>query len=154
MNVKIIEKQLDEVADLIFRMDLAIFTIPRIHLAAKTVQDIYDFAKGCKIFLAYENNKPIGYIIYFIDQKIEIRGFGVLSEYQGRGIGTTLIQFVLGKFPKNTIYLVTHPENAQALHVYQKLGFTITGRKENYYGDGEPRVILEKKYDKRMAITL
>lgn len=42
------------------------------------------------------------------------------------------------------IDLVTHPENTKAIRLYESLGFKIAERKENYYGDGEPRVVLVK----------
>jgi len=39
------------------------------------------------------------------------------------------------------IELVTHPDNP-ALKLYESLGFTVESRKENYWGDGEPRLVL------------
>jgi ribosomal protein S18 acetylase RimI-like enzyme len=33
----------------------------------------------------------------------------------------------------------------QAMGLYQSFGFRVIERKENYYGDGEPRNILELK---------
>lgn len=38
--------------------------------------------------------------------------------------------------------LVTHPENRSALELYSSLGFKVEARQENYFGDGEPRLVL------------
>lgn len=149
-DVIIKEVQLVDTAELIFRMDLAIFTKPRVHLAARTIDDIYDFLKDCTIYFAYSGDEAVGYIGCLTDksQKVEITGMGVMPAHQGKGVGTKLLRFVLKKFSDNTLYLVAHPENDQALRVYKKVGFNITGRKENYYGDGEPRAVLELKRKK------
>ena len=48
------------------------------------------------------------------------------------------------------IELVTHPQNTAALKLYSKYGFIVTGQKENYYGDGEPRLILTKVNKKKL----
>lgn len=144
-DITIKEVQLEDTAELIFRMDIAIFTKPRVHLAARTIDDINDFLKDCAIYFAYSDDGVVGYIGCLVDksQHVEITGMGVMPAHQGKGIGTKLLRFALKKFPNNKVYLVAHPENDQALHVYKKVGFTITGRKENYYGDGEPRAVLE-----------
>jgi len=41
-----------------------------------------------------------------------------------------------------TIWLITHPLNTPAILLYLKNGFQITGWKDNYYGDSEPRIIF------------
>jgi ribosomal-protein-alanine N-acetyltransferase len=38
--------------------------------------------------------------------------------------------------------LVTHPQNDIALKLYTSLGFKVESREENYFGDGEPRLVL------------
>jgi ribosomal-protein-alanine N-acetyltransferase len=73
---------------------------------------------------------------------VYISGMIVRPEYQGRGLATKAIQEVLAKHhDAKRIDLVTHPDNP-ALNLYESLGFKIEGRKENYFGDGEPRLVL------------
>ncbi|MBU1292755.1 GNAT family N-acetyltransferase [Patescibacteria group bacterium] len=89
---------------------------------------------------------PVGSIAY--EEKspdhIYISGIIVRTEYQGRGIATNAIKGVLAKYPDaERIDLVTHPDNP-ALKLYEGLGFTVEERKENYWGDGEPRLVLAK----------
>ena len=42
------------------------------------------------------------------------------------------------------IDLVTHPDNAAAIALYGTLGFEVESRKENYFGDGEPRLVMRR----------
>lgn len=54
-------------------------------------------------------------------------------------------QFMV-KIPNvSKVWLVTHPDNAAAIGLYESLGFKITERKENYFGNGTPRVIMVKE---------
>ena len=97
-----------------------------------------------------ENNIDIGYLaISEIDQKIklEIRSIAVKPEFQTIGIGTTMMQYAELKAKQKNIsnlLLATSPNNIIALSFYKKLGYKITKSAENYYGDGTPRLILEK----------
>jgi ribosomal protein S18 acetylase RimI-like enzyme len=40
--------------------------------------------------------------------------------------------------------LVVHPDNIGAIKLYNSLGFETESLKENYFGDGEPRLIMIK----------
>ncbi|MDB5236983.1 MAG: acetyltransferase [Parcubacteria group bacterium] len=103
-------------------------------LAENTVEIIRlgDIAVGS---IAYEEKSP---------NHIYISGIIVRPEYQGRGIATNATQSVLKKYPDaERIDLVTHPENP-ALKLYESLGFKVEERKENYWGDGEPRLVLAR----------
>jgi ribosomal-protein-alanine N-acetyltransferase len=85
--------------------------------------------------IAYEEKSP---------DHIYISGIIVRPEYQGKGIATTAIKEVLAKYPDaERVDLVTHPDNP-ALKLYESLGFVVEERKENYWGDGEPRLVLAR----------
>jgi len=63
--------------------------------------------------------------------------------FQGQGIGREAVLFRLEKLKGvKRVWLVTHPENFKIINLYQSLGFKIEKRLENYFGDGEPRIIL------------
>ena len=51
-----------------------------------------------------------------------------------------LLELVKG----NQVYMITHPKNIAAIILYLKNGFEIASWKENCYGDGEPRLILQR----------
>ncbi len=83
--------------------------------------------------LSYEEKGP---------EHIYISGLVVRPEFQGRGIARSALEQLLSKYPNaKRVDLVTHPDNP-ALKLYESLGFNIESRKENYWGDGEPRLTL------------
>ncbi len=75
-----------------------------------------------------------------------ISGLVISPEFQGMGIGRETIRLILEELKDvKIIELVTHPENEVAIKLYLSFGFIIKSRKENYFGDGEPRIIMVKK---------
>ena len=43
------------------------------------------------------------------------------------------------------IRLTVRPENVVAIHLYRSVGFLVIEQRKNYYGDGETRLLLERK---------
>jgi ribosomal protein S18 acetylase RimI-like enzyme len=75
-----------------------------------------------------------------------IDGFAIDPKFQKQGIGRETIRLLLEELKNmKRIELVTHPENTGALKIYLSFGFVIKERKENYFGDGEPRIELVKE---------
>jgi ribosomal protein S18 acetylase RimI-like enzyme len=71
---------------------------------------------------------------------------------QGQGIARAAMEFLLERnHAAPRIELVTHPENAAALRLYGSLGFVVEGRRENCFGDGEPRLLLARGKRKQIA---
>ncbi|MCU0652751.1 MAG: GNAT family N-acetyltransferase [Candidatus Pacebacteria bacterium] len=99
-----------------------------------------------KIYLFKLGDKTIGHLSLKIDEKgAHLGGFAVEPEYQGKGYGREGLRLVLEAVKDvPRIDLVTHPENSKSIHLYQSYGFEIVERRENYWGDGEPRVVLVK----------
>ncbi len=94
-------------------------------------------------YLIKEGEEITGLITY--EQRspdhIYISGLAVKPEYQGRGIARSALTRLLSEHPDTKRFdLVTHPDGP-GLKLYQALGFQVEERKENYYGDGGPRVI-------------
>ena len=72
-----------------------------------------------------------------------LSGLAIDPRFQGQGIGREASKLILNKLKDiKRINIITHPDNAVALKLYQSLGFIIESRKENYYSDGEPRLVL------------
>ena len=68
--------------------------------------------------------------------------------YRRQGIARAAMSFILEKCKgAHRIDLVTHPENKNALQLYASLGFKVESRRENFFGDGEPRLVLALKGD-------
>jgi ribosomal protein S18 acetylase RimI-like enzyme len=77
------------------------------------------------------------------DRSAYISNVAVDPFYRRQGIARAAMVFLLGKCRKlNRVKLVVHPENEPALRLYSALGFRTESRKENYFGDGEPRLVL------------
>jgi ribosomal protein S18 acetylase RimI-like enzyme len=103
-----------------------------------------DLKKG-SVLLIKKGNEVIGTISYHIreDKNAYISGFVIDKKYRGEGFGREALEQVLMAVkdaPK--VELITHPNNSSALQLYTSFGFKIIERKENYYGNGESRVVL------------
>ncbi len=78
-------------------------------------------------------------------EHVYVSGLVVTPSFQGQGIARKVMQMVLEELKGvKRIDLVTHPENQKAIDLYTSLGFKIESRKENYFGDGEPRIVLAR----------
>lgn len=76
---------------------------------------------------------------------VYINNFAVDPRYQRRGIARAALEKILKETQNVTrLELCTHPDNVPALNLYMSYGFVIESRVENYFGDGEPRLILAK----------
>ncbi|MEK7100649.1 MAG: GNAT family N-acetyltransferase [Patescibacteria group bacterium] len=100
--------------------------------------------QGNSVFLLKNGEDIVGSISY--EEKspnhLYISGIVVRPEFQGKGIAKAALQRVLDEHQDaKRIDLVTHPENP-ALQLYESLGFKVESRHENYWGEGEPRLVL------------
>ena len=77
---------------------------------------------------------------------MHFNGLTVVHTHRRKGIASWAIQNILDNIKnKKTINLVVHPKNTAAILVYLKAGFVVDGWKDNFFGDGEPRLSLVKK---------
>jgi len=98
-----------------------------------------------KVFMIKRGGELVGNASYEHqgDGVYYISGLAIMPDFQRMGIGREVLEKILGDLKDaKKIELVTHPDNAPALALYQKSGFKIESRRENYFGDGEPRLIL------------
>lgn len=142
-NIFIKKAKIEEIGEDLFYIDNVAFNRD-FDLKARSVKEEVDYLKNSEIYVAYEGEKNIGFIAYEDKQRsVEIMSLAVIPEYQKKGIGKLLINEVLDKLKTRKILLVTHPKNTPAIILYLKVGFEIYGFKENYYGDGQPRLLLK-----------
>ncbi len=131
----------------LFHIDNAAFNRD-FDLKARSVKEEVDYLQNSEVYVAYEGAKNIGFIAYENKKdSAEIISLAVIPEYQKKGIGKLLLDHVLSALKNRKIDLVTHPRNTPAIILYLKLGFEIYGLKENYYGDGQPRLLLRNYKD-------
>lgn len=79
------------------------------------------------------------------DGSVYISNVVVDPAHRGRGYARAALSYALEmnrRAPRAD--LVTHPENEHALRLYGSLGFRVESRHENYFGDGESRLVLAR----------
>ncbi|WP_299564061.1 ribosomal protein S18-alanine N-acetyltransferase [uncultured Mycolicibacterium sp.] len=63
----------------------------------------------------------------------EVHTIGVDPAYQGRGIGRRLMQAMLDFAAGGVVFLEVRTDNAPAIALYERFGFTIVGLRKRYY---------------------
>jgi ribosomal protein S18 acetylase RimI-like enzyme len=79
------------------------------------------------------------------DGSAYISDIAVIPAERGRGLGRAVTEYVLDivkDYPR--VDLVTHPKNP-AQNLYKSLGFEVEREVPNYFGDGEPRLVMVLK---------
>lgn len=98
-------------------------------------------------FIEYEG-KIVGSLAYEIkgESHAYFSGFVVRPEFQRKGIAREAFNQLLAGELKDMkrVDLVTHPHNTPAIMLYLSLGFIIESWKDNYFGDGEPRIFMAR----------
>lgn len=119
---------------------------PTYHALASKEEFLKEISEW-KTYLFKLGGKIIGHISFQTRENgsVHFGGLAIDPEYQGKSYGRQASELV-AKILKNVskFDLVVHPDNIKAINLYKSFGFEIIERQENYYGDGQPRVILEK----------
>ncbi len=140
-----LERMTDKDVDEFFALDQKV-AVPRMYNPNETIEKALEEIRDNELFFIKKGSERVGMIAYQKkpDGSAYISNMAVLPEYRGEGIARTAMEMILdmiGMVPR--IWLVVHPENV-ALNLYTSLGFVEEKRVENYYGDGEPRLVLAK----------
>jgi ribosomal protein S18 acetylase RimI-like enzyme len=99
------------------------------------------------VYLIEKDGVVVGDISYELkkDNHAYLSGFAIIPEFQGQGIGREALTKVLKELKDvRRVDLATHPHNIPAIRLYLSFGFIIESWKDNYFGDGEPRIVLAK----------
>jgi ribosomal protein S18 acetylase RimI-like enzyme len=114
-----------------------------------TIQEVDEWVleaiKAGPVYIIKKDQTVVGNVAYEIKSPTHacITSITVLPEFQRQGIAREVMEHILNEIGNvERIDLVTHPDNFKAINLYKSLGFTIESKKENYYGDGEPRVVM------------
>jgi ribosomal protein S18 acetylase RimI-like enzyme len=81
------------------------------------------------------------------EDAMEVLNICIDPAFQRQGYGKIIMLFaekLAREFGKPKIKLVTSPKNKPAIAFYNSLGYAIIKKIKNYYGNGEPRYVLEK----------
>ena len=107
-------------------------------------KEIEEWLESDTIYLIKNKDIIMGSISYEVKdaENVYISGLVIKPEFQKQGLGGQAMKKILEELKEcKKISLVVHPDNP-AVKLYQSLGFKNTGCKENYYGDGEPRLMM------------
>ena len=99
----------------------------------KMYQDRFD-PTHCKIILM--QGEQIGYLeTYEQDQVIHLSNLLILPQYQGHGLGTSIIKDIQAKakMKQKKVRLAVFKINHQAKNLYERLGFHISDDSETHF---------------------
>lgn len=110
-------------------------------------KEIREWIENGIVYLIKNGEKIVGSISYEIKDKYHayISGLAIKPEFQKQGLARQAMEILfeeLKGFEK--LSLAVHPDN-HAVKLYESFGFVVESRKENYFGDGEPRLIMIRK---------
>lgn len=101
------------------------------------------------LLVAEEKSELLGYVLAGRGEAATegwILSLAVAPAARGQGLGRQLLRAAVNALEGQgcrRIKLTVLPDNP-ALHLYQSLGFAEAGREEDYFGPGEPRLVMVK----------
>ena len=106
----------------------------------RSKEDMEQSVRDLPKVIAYDQGIPVGVISYKAEGpgKYYIGCLGVITEAQGRGIGTALMRYFMAEHPDwNEITLVTPEDNERNIRFYtERFGFEVVGEED----DGKVKV--------------
>ena len=141
MNVVCAEKQ--ELAD-IYQLERALFGDHAYPLFF--FRQAFDcWGKG--LLVAKQDSQVAGYVLMTPTDKQQeywALSLAVDTAYRGMGIGRSLMQQARETLPQDSKLLLTvDPNNSSACDLYLSMGFVTIKEEINYYGDDEPRLVMQ-----------
>ncbi|WP_050919896.1 GNAT family N-acetyltransferase [Vibrio campbellii] len=98
------------------------------------------------LLIAKEEDQITGYVLMATSDERNthwIFSLAVDSQHRGKGIARLLVQAVLTKASAGSVVKLTvDPNNVPACKLYTSLGFKVLEREEDYFGDGEARLVM------------
>lgn len=120
----------------------------RMYSARTTEKEIKKFIKRDFVFLIKNKSIILGLVSFEVLKKkiAHCNGLIIYPKFRGKGFGKKAMFLVLKKMCKYPrVELAVHPRNNPAISLYLSLGFIIESWQDNYFGDGEPRLLMVKK---------
>lgn len=91
-----------------------------------------------------EDGQIAGYYAYMhVLDEVHILNVAVLPQYQGRGLGRSMMRHLLQSVPAGTVgvTLEVRVSNTRARNLYESFGFRLSGVRKGYYGGTEDAAI-------------
>lgn len=97
-------------------------------------------------FVIILDNMLIGYIgLYEYDDDLNIIGIAIKEQFQQKGFGSMLIEFVkqfAKEKNKKSLSLEVDQNNKKAMNFYKNKGFVVTNIRKKYYKDNDAFVMF------------
>lgn len=109
-------------------------------------EEIVSWIKTEFVFIIKKDSITVGSISYELkdEEHVYISGLVVKPEFQKMGIAKEAMNLIFEDFKDiKKFSLAVHPNN-HAVKLYESLGFVGESVVDNYFGDGEPRMIMIK----------
>lgn len=112
-------------------------------------KEVEEYVKNSIVYLIKNNDDIIGSISYDVvdSNHADLSGLVIKPEFQKQGMARKAIELLFKELKDyKELSLCVHPDN-HARKLYESFGFKVESRKENYFGDGEPRLIMIKRQE-------
>ena len=97
------------------------------------------------VYLAHEEQKVAAFmLLQELDHELEILLLAADPAFWGKGaIDCIWREQILTKPSETRVFLDVHEKNLPAIRLYERLGFTQTHRRNNYYAGGEAAILYQ-----------
>ena len=136
--------------DLEIVLDIENFANSKTYFGRHGEQEVRDYIKKDVVYLIKREGFFMGTASYKIKDlnHAHINALIVKPEFRGQGIAKRAMEILLDELKnKKRIDLTVHPHNNIAIALYLSSGFIIELWKDNYFKDGEPRLVMVYKKD-------
>lgn len=128
-------------------------------LADPSEEMIRKYLITSEVYVAHMEDKQIGVIALcpMSEDKLEIKNLAVMTEYQGKGIGTYMIGWATDYASREgykELYIGTANSSLEQLKLYQKLGFEVSSVKRNFFMKHYEEPIFENGIQAKHMIML
>ncbi|AXY03107.1 N-acetyltransferase [Vibrio alfacsensis] len=110
------------------------------------IRQAYDcWSRG--LMVAKQAQDVAGYVL--LTPSLEQHAYWILSlavatKYRGQGIARLLVEDAISQVEVgSSVKLTVDPNNAPAYQLYCSMGFSVIEEEDNYFGDGEPRLVMQ-----------
>ncbi|CAH1542811.1 acetyltransferase [Vibrio harveyi] len=99
------------------------------------------------LLVAKEEGQIAGYVLMATSDEQNtqwILSLAVDATHRGKGVARLLVDKVLSKVETGSVVKLTvDPDNIPAFKLYSSLGFVVVAEEDNYFGDQEPRLVMQ-----------
>ncbi|MEC9484732.1 MAG: ribosomal protein S18-alanine N-acetyltransferase [Candidatus Izemoplasma sp.] len=116
-------------------------------LSYDTLKEDVLYHSQSEYIVAKDERKPIGYIgALVVGHQVDIINLYVEPDYRRQGVATQLFKTLLNsekEISLTDITLDVKENNHVAISLYKKIGFSVIGKRKQYYQDGSNALVMK-----------